>query len=73
MRAGITQRCQSWYGSAVDDPRGDTLDPNIRVARRRFIALIDRSGANANRILPGGGTNPSFTAPRVVAIKDLPQ
>ena len=27
-----------WYGvnRAVDDPRGDTLDPNIRVARRRL-------------------------------------
>ncbi len=55
-----------WYGLAVDDPRGATA-PNIRVARRRFIAIIDSSGCNYSR------TDPRFALPRVIAIKDLPQ
>ncbi len=63
-----------WYGPVSDDPHNVTA-PNIRVARRRFIALIDRSQANFNRLGPTGPTGPtnaSYQAPRVIAIKDLP-
>ena len=50
---------------SIDDPHN--TGPLIRVARRRWIAIVDRSFSN---YAAGSG---QFVLPRVVAIKDLPQ
>ncbi len=57
----------NWYGTASDDPHAASNIPNIRLARRRWIAIVDRSYGNYGR------TDATFTLPRVVAIKNLPQ
>jgi hypothetical protein len=51
--------------STIDDPHN--AGPLIRVARRRWVAIVDRSFSN----YAAGTAN--FSLPRVVAIKDLPQ
>ncbi|HVS70640.1 MAG TPA: hypothetical protein VHQ47_05235 [Phycisphaerae bacterium] len=67
-----------WYGTGAqnvaDDPNTPTAPvtdittvPLLRVAQRRWVAIIDRSFCNYD---VGSG---SFTLPKVVAIKDLPQ
>ncbi|HUO06997.1 MAG TPA: hypothetical protein VM008_01590 [Phycisphaerae bacterium] len=58
---GTFNNMSDWYGTASDDPH-NTTSPVIRVARRRWIAIIDRSL-----------TSTGSTLPRIVAIKDLPQ
>jgi hypothetical protein len=55
-----------WYAGVTDDPH-DATKPNLRIAQRRWVALIDRSFSNYDR------SDSKFTLPRVVAIKDLPQ
>ncbi len=55
-----------WYGTTTDDPRNITFD-NIRLAKRRFVSIVDRSYSN----YPRGNAN--FVLPRIVAIKDMPQ
>jgi hypothetical protein len=87
-----------WYGSKVSDGiNPDTTvqviespnDPNrltaplLRVSKRRWVAIIDRSFCNADKKQPlyqPDGTkndpitnNPAFSLPKIVAIKDLPQ
>jgi hypothetical protein len=49
----------------IDDPHN--TGPLIRVARRRWVAIVDRSFSNYK----AGTAN--FSLPRIVAIKDLPQ
>jgi hypothetical protein len=65
-----------WYGPAVDDARGNTTAQNIRVARRRWVALVDRSMSNYNRLGPSGDPafplNSKYVGPRVVVVKELP-
>lgn len=58
-----------WYGAVTDDPHDPNLAtiPLLRIAQRRWVAIIDRSFSNYDR------SDPKFTLPRVVAIKDLPQ
>ncbi|HVX86527.1 MAG TPA: hypothetical protein VH253_17225 [Phycisphaerae bacterium] len=58
-----------WYGAVTDDPHDTNIAniPLLRVAQRRWVAIIDRSFCNYDR------TTGSFTLPKVVAIKDLPQ
>jgi len=62
----VHNNASDWYGLVTDDPHNTTI-PNLRVAKRRFIAIIDRSWCNYQ------AGNSNFTLPRVVAIKDLPQ
>ncbi len=71
----------AWYtGSVTDDPNGGASSgggqaQNIRLARQRFVAIVDRSFCNLGRGESGsavGDINASFTLPRVVAIKLLP-
>jgi len=54
-----------WYGAVTDDPDNSSA-PNQLVARRRFMAIVDRSWANA----PRGSTE--FTLPRIAGTRDLP-
>ncbi|HVT80884.1 MAG TPA: hypothetical protein VHM90_09520, partial [Phycisphaerae bacterium] len=76
------------YGTSVTPPTGGvgvTDDPNLdnygllRVARRRWVAIVDRSYANFSRYQPNLGAgppfilDPRFTQPRIVAQKDLPR
>jgi len=58
-----------WYNvdSTTDDPHDGTGKKNIRIASRRWIAIIDRSWCN----YPRG--EPQFELPRIIAIKDLPR
>jgi hypothetical protein len=51
--------------STIDDPHN--ASPIVRVARRRWVAIVDRSFSNYK----AGTAN--FSLPRIVAIKDLPQ
>jgi len=65
-----------WYGAFTDNP-DDNSAPNLRVGRKRWIALIDRSGNNFDRFNIVNGlpvsTNTNFSAPKIIAVKDLPQ
>jgi hypothetical protein len=56
----------SWYSSVSDDPN-NTTSPLIRLGRRRWVAIVDRSFSNY------AASDPKYSIPRVVAIKDLPQ
>jgi hypothetical protein len=66
---GTFNNASDWYGNVTDDPRDTSIGsiPLLRIAQRRWVALIDRSFCNYDR------TNGNFTLPKVVAIKDLPQ
>lgn len=64
--AGGHNNGTDWYAAVSDDPH-DATKPNLRIAQRRWVAIIDRSFSNYDR------SDPKFTLPRVVAIKDLPQ
>jgi hypothetical protein len=75
---GAFDNASVWYGTGAqnvaDDPNTPTAPvtdittvPLLRVAQRRWVAIIDRSFCNYD---VGSG---SFTLPKVVAIKDLPQ
>jgi hypothetical protein len=58
-----------WYETALvtDTPLStDVTDKLFRLAKRRFVAIVDRSYANYPR------SSGSFQLPRVVAIKDMP-
>jgi hypothetical protein len=57
-----------WYDTAstTDDPNVATAK-NLRLARLRWLAIVDRSFCNYNV------SNANFQLPRVVAIKDLPR
>jgi hypothetical protein len=71
-----TLTAADWY---VTDPAKITDDLNFangsillqRVARRRFVALIDSSNGNVRRYV-NGSPNPLFAPPKIVAIKELP-
>ncbi len=56
----------SWYvtgtSNVSDDPHANSSFALIRVARRRWVAVIDRSYSNTT----------STASPRIIAIKDLP-
>jgi hypothetical protein len=65
--SGSHNNASDWYGGVVDDPRGINNVPNVRVSRRRWVALIDASNMNFSR------GNALFTMPRIVAMKELPQ
>jgi hypothetical protein len=74
--SGTHDNGASWYGPATDNVRDANITtyPNLRVARRRWVAIIDRSFCNENRYLSDGATpNRKFSLPKIVAIKDLPQ
>jgi hypothetical protein len=78
-----------WYTQNLGEGIGITDDPNdtkhalLRVGRRRWVAIVDRSQANYSRYLPmltelspGPALyvlDPRFTLPRIVAQKDLPR
>jgi hypothetical protein len=66
---GAFNNASDWYGNVTDDPRDTSIGsyPLLRIAQRRWVALIDRSFCNYDR------NNGNFTLPKVVAIKDLPQ
>lgn len=63
-----TANFSNWYLGTISDDATANPAPNLqRMARRRFVAIVDRSWCNVVRGQPG------FVLPRVVAIKDLPQ
>jgi hypothetical protein len=61
----------NWYGTGAanvsDDPHAASTVPLIRLGRRRWVAIVDRSFCNY------GAADAKYSIPRVVAIKDLPQ
>jgi hypothetical protein len=64
---GTNNNGSDWYGGGVtDDPTASGV-PVLRMAKRRWVAIVDRSFCNYPRT---DATN--FTLPRVVAINDLP-
>ncbi len=66
---GTAGGSSDWYENTLisDTPStSDTTDKLFRVAKRRFIAVIDRSFANSPR------GNALFQLPKVVAVKDMP-
>jgi hypothetical protein len=68
-------------GVGVTDDPSDSRNALLRVARRRWVAIVDRSNCNYSRnLLPymALGTpqyilDPRFSKPQVVAERDLPQ
>jgi hypothetical protein len=68
-------------GGAVTDDPNDATHPLLRVARRRWVAIVDRSQCNYGRFVPYFTSlappsyvlDPRFTQAKVVAQKDLPQ
>jgi hypothetical protein len=75
-----------WYtvnydnGSATAPTIGITDDASksnfslVRVGRRRWVSIIDRSQADYSRFIPASlNLDPRFTQPRIVAQKDLPR
>jgi hypothetical protein len=67
LYTGVPNNAADWYVPfpAIINPSDTTL-PNTLVARRRFIAIIDRSYSNYSR------KDPMFRLPRIVALRDLP-
>ena len=64
---GTHDNAGNWYtGTTSDDPLAAGVN-NLRVSKRRWVAIVDRSWCNYSR------GDPNFVMPRVVAIKDLPQ
>lgn len=57
-----------WYLAATDLPTENIGTPNLRVANRRWMAVVDRSWCNALR-----SDTTNFVLPKVVAIKDMPR
>jgi hypothetical protein len=60
-----------WYGTgkgAVTDDVHDAGAPLLRVGRRRWVAIVDRSFCNSGR-----GSGGVAVLPLVVAMKDLPR
>ncbi len=67
------QNVPSGGGPTITDDPNDTTHQLLRVARRRWVAIVDRSQANFSRYAPGSTTlDPRFAQPRIVAQKDLP-
>ena len=82
VAAGLTHNNGSdWYDTSAaattDDPNNGTIK-NQRLARLRWVAIVDRSFCNygLKKKDPVTGNlidDPNFQIPRVVAIKDLPR
>jgi hypothetical protein len=64
--AGTHNNGSDWYDTISDS--NNTPAKNLRVARRRWVAIVDRSFCNYDK--PDVSR---FTLPKVVAIKDLAQ
>jgi hypothetical protein len=70
-----------WYGTGpavVTDNPDDAARPLLRVARKRWVAIVDRSECNYSRYLPFPVMgmpmlDPRFSDARIVAEKDLPR
>ncbi len=73
--ANIFNNTTDWYTtnapiSIIDDPNDSahaTTAALIRVARKRWVAIVDRSQCNYNL------GDPRNVKPRIIAIRDLPQ
>ena len=72
-----------WYQPTTDDPTNTTARL-LRVAKRRWVAIVDRSFSDYSRytnVVPKGTTAPvnlpyandSYVLPKIVAIRNLPQ
>jgi hypothetical protein len=82
---GAFNNSSDWYVTA-DVPGGITDSPNdstralLRTAKRRWVAIVDRSQANYSRYIPSeylppntALLDPRFTGARIVAQKDMPR
>ncbi|MCL2645999.1 MAG: hypothetical protein FWD61_03215 [Phycisphaerales bacterium] len=72
---GTHNNSNNWYNTTTgttDDPNNITC-ANLRLARLRWVAIVDRSFCNYNTTDNTGASNSLFQTPRIVAIKDLPR
>ena len=67
VTAGTVAATGTTDDSSYIPPNNTTPVFNLRVSKRRWVAIVDRSWCNYSR------GDPNFVLPRVVAIKDLPQ